>query len=370
MISLLPLCTLLAPAASADEGLYGGASVGAFSGTFSPLGVGGAVHPRFGAWIHPNLALEAEVAAGLGGDFTAVGPLLQARFAPWEDATIRPFVVSGPGVLVTSSDLTTRSPAFAWDTGLGAMFALGDRVDLRVDGRYLVAMGRDEAELFDVDGHTELLFGIDIGFGNLTRDSDKDGLADDVDACIDDAEDMDGFEDTDGCPEADNDNDGLPDLVDSCPMDAEDVDGFADTDGCPDNDNDSDGVADVDDSCPTEAGVAALAGCPDGDGDGVADAKDLCPTEPGKANAGGCPDRDGDRVPDARDKCPDEAASKRIDPRRSDGCPSRVVVTAEAIEITETVYFDSGRATIQNRSHGLLDDVAKVLTTYTDITKV
>ena len=39
-----------------------------------------------------------------------------------------------------------------------------------------------------------------IGFG-ATPDSDADGIPDDVDQCVDEAEDLDGFEDDDGCPE-------------------------------------------------------------------------------------------------------------------------------------------------------------------------
>jgi hypothetical protein len=53
------------------------------------------------------------------------------------------------------------------------------------------------------------------------------------DKCIDSAEDIDGFEDNDGCPEADNDGDDIPDLEDSCPDEAENVDGWDDLDGCP-----------------------------------------------------------------------------------------------------------------------------------------
>ena len=48
------------------------------------------------------------------------------------------------------------------------------------------------------------------------------------------AEDFDGYEDTDGCPEADNDNDGIVDSKDKCPNQAEDYNGAADDDGCPD----------------------------------------------------------------------------------------------------------------------------------------
>lgn len=68
----------------------------------------------------------------------------------------------------------------------------------------------------------------------LIKDSDQDGLSDKIDACPLDAEDPDGFEDADGCPELDNDKDGIADATDTCPLAAEDVDGWEDSDGCPD----------------------------------------------------------------------------------------------------------------------------------------
>src|SRR5262249_28443501 len=67
-------------------------------------------------------------------------------------------------------------------------------------------------------------------------------------------EDLDGFQDADGCPDPDNDQDGIPDVIDKCPNEPEDYDGFQDTDGCPDPDNDGDGVPDVIDKCPNEPG--------------------------------------------------------------------------------------------------------------------
>ena len=42
-------------------------------------------------------------------------------------------------------------------------------------------------------------------------------------------EDLDGFEDADGCPDFDNDLDGVPDTLDKCPNEA----GPADNNGCP-----------------------------------------------------------------------------------------------------------------------------------------
>jgi outer membrane protein OmpA-like peptidoglycan-associated protein len=68
----------------------------------------------------------------------------------------------------------------------------------------------------------------------FARDGDGDGIADKLDGCPAEAEDTDGFEDHDGCPELDNDGDGLADAVDGCPLEAEDGDGFEDDDGCPD----------------------------------------------------------------------------------------------------------------------------------------
>jgi outer membrane protein OmpA-like peptidoglycan-associated protein len=65
-------------------------------------------------------------------------------------------------------------------------------------------------------------------------DRDHDGVKDDVDACPDDPEDRDDFEDEDGCPDPDNDHDHILDVDDKCPNDPETVNGYRDDDGCPD----------------------------------------------------------------------------------------------------------------------------------------
>ncbi len=123
-------------------------------------------------------------------------------------------------------------------------------------------------------------------------DKDGDGINDDVDQCPDLKEDMDKFEDEDGCPEPDNDQDGIPDGADKCPNEPEDEDSFEDTDGCPDLDNDGDKVPDAQDRCPMEAGDPKFDGCkiPDRDKDGIPDNKDQCPDEPGEESLAGCPD--------------------------------------------------------------------------------
>jgi outer membrane protein OmpA-like peptidoglycan-associated protein len=64
-------------------------------------------------------------------------------------------------------------------------------------------------------------------------DPDGDGISSDLDDCPDSAEDLDEFQDGDGCPDLDNDGDGVLDSDDQCPVVAETSNGFEDDDGCP-----------------------------------------------------------------------------------------------------------------------------------------
>ena len=146
-------------------------------------------------------------------------------------------------------------------------------------------------------------------------DRDGDGIPDGVDACPDDPEDKDGFQDEDGCPDPDNDGDGIPDSRDKCPNEPEDKDGFQDEDGCPDPDNDGDGIPDGQDKCPNDAedrdNFEDEDGCPDldNDGDGFPDATDKCPNDPETVN--GFEDEDG--CPDVRATTGPEERADRID---------------------------------------------------------
>jgi large repetitive protein len=147
------------------------------------------------------------------------------------------------------------------------------------------------------------------------NDHDGDGIPDSVDACSDEAEDKDGFQDEDGCPDADNDGDGIPDGTDDCANEPEDKDGFQDNDGCPERDNDADTVPDAADKCPNEAedvdGFEDEDGCPDqdNDGDGFPDPKDKCPNDPETVNSF----EDDDGCPDVRATTGPEERQDRID---------------------------------------------------------
>lgn len=65
-------------------------------------------------------------------------------------------------------------------------------------------------------------------------DSDGDGLEDSADQCVHLAEDLDGFEDSDGCLDPDNDNDLIPDPDDQCPDVAAEEGMDEDENGCTD----------------------------------------------------------------------------------------------------------------------------------------
>ena len=238
-------------------------------------------------------------------------------------------------------------------------------------------------------------------------DRDGDGIKDNVDQCPDEPEDIDDFEDIDGCPDPDNDKDGIPDTRDKCPNvpgtwehagcpvdedrdgdgipdskdkcpdDPEDRDNFEDDDGCPELDNDKDGIPDNDDKCPNEPetknGIDDQDGCPDGqdrDRDGIPDEQDKCPDQAedkdGFEDNDGCPDPDNDkdRIPDKFDKCPNEPETYN-GVEDEDGCPDaekgRVMVTSGKIMILDKVYFETGKTAIKPISFPILDAVAATL---------
>jgi hypothetical protein len=135
----------------------------------------------------------------------------------------------------------------------------------------------------------------------LDTDDDGDTVLDVNDQCAYSMEDLDGWEDGNGCPDPDNDGDGVCDAGQSvlscvgtdtgkncfdpagtlsCPMTdcrnlAEDIDGFKDGDGCPEPDNDNDSFPDATDACAgadASAGVDGMFGAPqDANHNGIRD---------------------------------------------------------------------------------------------------
>ncbi len=82
---------------------------------------------------------------------------------------------------------------------------------------------------------------------------------------------------------------------------------------------------------PTPVAAAAPAACPDGDNDGLRDDVDHCPEVAGPADLWGCPPY------------------------------KKVVVKKDKLELREKLYFDQDKATLQDISYEVLDDVVQAL---------
>ncbi len=218
-------------------------------------------------------------------------------------------------------------------------------------------------------GSPDFRINFGLHYAELVQDRDRDGIVDADDACVDDAEDLDGNEDADGCPDLDDDHDGVADVDDQCDT-PEDLDGWQDADGCPDPDNDGDGILDDSDACPDSSGTAEFGGCPDSDGDGIGDNDDECRDTPGAPEAKGCPDADSDGVADAVDSCPDQPKPTDEPVDMSDGCPKDVFVGAEGIEFNQSIAFKTGSATIERSSFEVLAQLAELIKAHPEIIRI
>ncbi len=348
--------------------------------TFRDLELGSAFLYRAAFAVHPAPAIEigSDLAGEVYGTRTAHAPL---EILPW----LRVFPVDWVAV--------TGGIGVGLNPGLGSP-------DFRAWGGGTIAPSFDPLSL-DRDGDgipnkfdlciniPEDLDGWEDEDGCPEDDNDKDGILDVSDSCPLDPEDPDGFQDEDGCPEPDNDKDGVMDVSDGCPLDPEDFDDFEDLDGCPDADNDRDGIPDLSDACPNAAetfnGFEDVDGCPDErphvdtDADGYTDDVDQCPFDPEDFDSfedeDGCPDADNDQdgIFDVEDHCPfdPETPNGYLD---EDGCPddkpSRVSVTKSKIVITDKVFFETAKAKIQPLSFELLEEVATVINDHGHIQKI
>jgi OOP family OmpA-OmpF porin len=201
---------------------------------------------------------------------------------------------------------------------------------------------------------TDLFYTIAGGFSYsffTKRDSDGDGVPDDIDICPDTPGGL--AVDEFGCP-VDSDMDGVPDYLDKCPGTPRNV--KVDNDGCP-VDSDNDGVPDYRDLCPgTPKGVRVDEfGCPvDSDNDGVPDYLDKCPnTPPGvQVDASGCPkDSDGDGVPDFMDECPNTPSGVEVDERGCAKVSKQIIMKGDA-------NFEFGTAKLLPSSYSVLNNLA------------
>jgi outer membrane protein OmpA-like peptidoglycan-associated protein len=249
---------------------------------------------------------------------------------------------------------------------------------------YLMAGFAAGLPISDTDSHygfqnAQWRLFLGFAFEPSAGDRDGDGIKDWADKCPDNPEDMDGFQDSDGCPELDNDNDGIPDLDDDCPLVPEDADGDEDEDGCPEGqkDTDKDGILDENDKCPEQAEdrdrFEDKDGCPDldNDGDGIPDTKDGCPDNPEDKDKfedeDGCPDddNDSDGIPDTADQCPNKKEVLN-GIKDEDGCPDAgeelIVVDGAKIQLLKGIQFRTASdEIIGKKSFDILKAVVTVL---------
>jgi outer membrane protein OmpA-like peptidoglycan-associated protein len=379
--------TLSASSARAEVEIGGTAGIHVFSDT-NELGVADVADApsernsalfglRLGVFFGPLLGVEGEFglipseARELVYDvwnITYRGHLVAQFRAADPAAKLIPFVLVGGGALqvVDSSGEDKGAQSIIKDTdgmlyaGVGAKYRVDNGWGLRLDGRILFPPASVDGDNMPSDGFTqdfEVLLSIYKEFGRKQvekvveppppdLDPDKDGIMGDTDKCPSDPEDMDTYQDDDGCPDTDNDGDGVADATDKCPMEPEDKDAFQDDDGCPDGDNDGDGLADAGDKCPIEAE----------DKDAFED-DDGCPD----------PDNDQDGVLDPQDKCPAEPETKN-GYQDDDGCPDEIPAKVKKFTgVIKGINFRVNSANLIATSNRTLDKAVAVLKEFTDL---
>lgn len=341
-----------------------------------------------------GLALAAPMSLPLGSDFGGYGafsvqPTLVLDFAP---ADYFRLTLNGGARFrekATLADLELGRE-IVWGLGLKFSFLAGNQ-PLSVVGSFSGAFATEEVDAQDPPfeflagvewrGIPNLAVtaaagaGITRGYGSPDRRLVFGVRYSAWSECVYGPEDLDGFEDDDGCADIDNDDDGVLDEVDRCPNEPETPNGFDDDDGCPDRTGAHPPLSGANADGAYESATA------DADGDGVVDALDACPMDAedydGFLDSDGCPDpdNDSDGILDAVDACPTLAETLN-DFEDEDGCPdtkptlARVDEDTRRIEILDKVYFDTGTAKIQPRSGPLLDEIARILRTRKDITRL
>ena len=301
----------------------------------------------FSAEIEGSLNKIKEGFDGYSEDKSFWSANLQAKYAlrrlfTTESGWFDPYIKVGGGYTAYESRFDDKEGGFKALAGGGINFWFTDHLGVNLQTGYHHGFQKNGTDYFQ---HSA---GIVIKFG--AKDTDKDGIPDNKDACPE----VPGLKEFNGCP--DTDGDGIPDKDDACPQ----VKGPKEFNGCPDTDGD--GIPDKDDACPEVAGPKKFNGCPDTDGDGIPDKDDKCPDVAGPAENGGCPwpDTDGDGVLDKDDLCPEVAG-----PASNKGCPEPDENEQKQLnQYAKTILFDTGKATIKFQSAEVLNQILNVLKKY------
>jgi outer membrane protein OmpA-like peptidoglycan-associated protein len=206
----------------------------------------------FFPWLIPEFELAVAptktkpTGGAMADDVFWVDPRIHLRIEPFPGKRIIPFFVVGGGAPISISSAPGRfGTGITGDgyVGGGVRFDTGKGFAIRADARVAFLPGIDKIVTLEVDvgvglelqfGRTKQVTGKGTVVADKPADQDDDGIPDAGDKCVDRAEDADGYEDLDGCPDIDNDLDRVLDVADKCSSVPEAYNGFEDDDGCPD----------------------------------------------------------------------------------------------------------------------------------------
>ena len=182
-----------------------------------------------------------------GGDLDAYIYRLDGLYHFMPSQKIVPYIGAGVGLMTADRERRSTDNDPIVNYGAGLKFFFNKAVALRADVRHIIS--------FD-DTYNDLVYtiGLSFNFGGdgktLRKDSDNDGVYDDMDKCPKTSHGV--AVDSAGCP-LDSDRDGVYDNMDRCPDTPLGI--VVDSSGCP-LDSDRDGVYDYKDKCPgTPVGV-------------------------------------------------------------------------------------------------------------------
>ena len=304
-----------------------------------------AIQVSGGQWIFPG-------PNGFGGIATVTGGL---RLEPSIGSVGRLWIDANAGVAFTGP--LTR---FGLDAGLGFEFNVTSWFAVGPFARYGFVL--HTVDDFPADSHV-VVGGVTVALRIPAAraqehhdehapppppDTDRDGVIDPDDLCVNEPAGAHPDPARRGCPLADTDSDGVFDNADQCVTTPQGPHPDPSRAGCPDGDDDNDTVLNHVDQCPTtHQGVhpdPARPGCPQ-------------------------PDRDNDAIPDASDHCPDQPGAPSPDPKRN-GCPGLVRIEGGQIRILNPVFFATNRDRILPRSFPVLDAVADALRVTPEIHRI
>lgn len=211
--------------------------------------IGARVARPFFSWLVPELEMTfvptntSAVGGAAAADVVWMEPRLHLRFELLPGRRVQPFLLVGGGApIVLSSARMTLDSGITAEAYAGAGLRYdAERFALRIDARVGAVPGIEYHFTPEID----ISVGFELYLGRRApkaealpvamSDRDGDGIPDADDLCPDRPEDIDGFEDDDGCPDIDNDLDRVLDIADRCNMEPETYNGFQDDDGCPDS---------------------------------------------------------------------------------------------------------------------------------------